>query len=874
MYPNPIEALEPRRLLTRFVIDSLADAPEADLATPDGEVTLREVIVAANTNAPFGDAPAGEADGDFLVFSGNPANRSLYITGGPFVITDDLLLDGTTKDITLDAEFRSGVIEIATSEAVTIEGINLTRGKVGDTTSGESGGNLNITGGGTVTLRDVIVRRGESRSPNQEAGGGGIYQVGGALFIEDCSFFRNLTGDFYLAGDGGAILAVDTNITISNTEFIENSAGFDGGAIDLDGGSLTITDSSFDGNSATGFSSMPGEGGAIRTGNGTLLSVTNSTFVDNASDAGGAIAAFGAEATIVDSEFRGNTGSGSSGFSGGSAVGATGVLSIDNSIFVDNANSTSGGAVHFAGVSLDFRNSLARNNASLTDGGGLSIVGGQAIVANSSFENNTAGVAVNTNVAFGGGIHVVGDATVEIIGVNVSRNFAPAGAGGVYVGRDADVTIESSTISGNTIDPTGVPPGIRETGGAGVAINHGTAFITNTFITNNEELTPSEFGGGGILNFGGNLNTLFVTIQTNISLTDGGGVSLHAGNPLIGTGDVTLARTIIRGNDADQGGGIYIGDGETAQVDFVQIRANDATSAGGGIFAGSGATMNMVRGNLVGNDVADGQVGFGGGGIYFTDGTLSMDDVRVFNNRVLGPSGSGGGLYFGGGTATLVDTQFSRNETGRSGGGIEVAGGTLTGDNLYLAFNLTGLDTDSAGPGNGGGIHTGDASASVFLESTDMVANRAANSGGGFWIHEDSSLTLVDGRYRGNRAFGSAAVQGGGGLYNDGGNVSIDGSVFSQNQAENGNGGGILNARNGSVLLADAVIRANRAGKNGAGIFNAATFTVVDSRIRDNRATGIGGGIYTSFGKMTDIDNDSNISRNTPDDLGGPGSYT
>ena len=57
--------LETRSLLTTFVVDTLADGAGAD---SDGMLSLREAIVAANTNAAFADAPAGEADGDIIRF--------------------------------------------------------------------------------------------------------------------------------------------------------------------------------------------------------------------------------------------------------------------------------------------------------------------------------------------------------------------------------------------------------------------------------------------------------------------------------------------------------------------------------------------------------------------------------------------------------------------------------------------------------------------------------------------------------------------------------------------------------------------------------------------------------------------------------------
>jgi hypothetical protein len=53
--PLRLELLENRVLPTVYMINSLADGPPS----VDGQLTLREAILAATTNAPSGDAPAG-----------------------------------------------------------------------------------------------------------------------------------------------------------------------------------------------------------------------------------------------------------------------------------------------------------------------------------------------------------------------------------------------------------------------------------------------------------------------------------------------------------------------------------------------------------------------------------------------------------------------------------------------------------------------------------------------------------------------------------------------------------------------------------------------------------------------------------------------
>src|SRR5262245_35190546 len=59
-----LEYLESRDTPAVFIVNSIADGTP----TTDGNLTLREAITAANTNAASGDAGPGDADGDTILF--------------------------------------------------------------------------------------------------------------------------------------------------------------------------------------------------------------------------------------------------------------------------------------------------------------------------------------------------------------------------------------------------------------------------------------------------------------------------------------------------------------------------------------------------------------------------------------------------------------------------------------------------------------------------------------------------------------------------------------------------------------------------------------------------------------------------------------
>ena len=105
--------------------------------------------------------------------------------------------------------------------------------------------------------------------------GSGSYCEGAAvncefavLNIEQSVFLQNMV-DCVFFGDGGAIYAFTTDVSITDSTFSENSALYSGGAVCINGGSLKISNSSFGYNSAD-----RGTGGALH-----VYAIFNSVFI-------------------------------------------------------------------------------------------------------------------------------------------------------------------------------------------------------------------------------------------------------------------------------------------------------------------------------------------------------------------------------------------------------------------------------------------------------------------------------------------------------------------------------------------------------------------------------------------------------------------
>lgn len=238
-----VEHLEPRLLLsgTNFLVTSLADN-----TIEDGQLTLREAIIAANTNTPLnGDTLAGSASEtdqitfDLSLFSGGQA--TLHLNGTQLEITDSLTITGpqynfgnptpanpgTNPYLSINAGYQSRIFQITGSDtAVTLISLHLTRGLSVDSTGSDpdarKGGAIFNGGGATLVVNQTVMT-----SNTADSFGGGIYnQDNGTLTVNHSLIAGNH------AGEGGAFYNDENaTATLINTRIIGNRATYSGGGL-------------------------------------------------------------------------------------------------------------------------------------------------------------------------------------------------------------------------------------------------------------------------------------------------------------------------------------------------------------------------------------------------------------------------------------------------------------------------------------------------------------------------------------------------------------------------------------------------------------------------------------------------------------------
>ena len=142
-----------------------------------------------------------------------------------------------------------------------------------------------------------------------------------------------------------------------------------------------------------------------------------------------------------------------------------------------------------------------------------------------------------------------------------------------------------------------------------------------------------------------------------------------------------------------------------------------------------------------------------------------------------GNPGHGGGIYHTDGTLTLRSTRVMDNESNGHGGGIS---SRMSADGLTIVSSRI---TDNEAAEGGGGVYN---SRPLTIVNSAVVNNEGSYGGG--IANSFGEATILYSAITGNR--GLAATSGGGGIYSSG-DVTIVNSTLSGNSTNRGNGGGL-----------------------------------------------------------------------------------
>lgn len=785
--------------------DIAAEDPDADIATMDGaekEVSTDEATIDGTSYGTLQGAIDSAKEGQTVVLQKNHKGNikiaewiKLNLNGKKIEGNVDVDLSkkqgdtATSQDGETAVEKKEKKVEIVggtitggTDSGVKIIGadVKLENVNVTGNSSQGNGGGIYVEDGSVEIIGGSI--SGNSAAGTNERGaqgGGGIYAKNSDVVLTDTTISGNtVTGS---GKDGGGVLVKNGSLTINDSTISDNTAPDQGGGIHVEWSELKITDSTVSGNKAANGAGIFMADTDVPK-NETEHTITKTTIENNtASNLGGGVyVGNNSDVTITDSTLEGNTAASQ----GGAIVAYSGRnITLDNTTVKGN-KAISGGAIHALGtavadthITLENNTEFTGNNA--TSGAGIyayTIAGNplQIDILNSKINNNTA-------TSYGGGIFAYNGVKVRADGADISGNTA-ANAGGLFLWNNSSADLNNSEVSGN-----------KATGnGGGVYVYDATCSLTTSNGTVFRE--NSGYRGGGIFSSGGTVTVEDSTFEKNTATDDGGAIAATQNSSL-----TVRNSKVLENKAADTAGGI-LAEKSTLEVTDSIIDGNRA-SVGGGLYISDidapGETKedkpeHTITRTEITNNTADGQ-GIGGG-IYLGAQKLTITDSKLTGNNTISKNGQtqGGAIVaYSPGDFTLDNTLIQGN-TADVGGGIHVLSTKLRDSHIILCNNtrITGNVANQFG----GGIFLDNMNNPAVLELVNAsVDNNTANIAGGIGNY-GSIVVLKDGAVLEN----NTAKQYGGGLYNRG-KVTVESGATVMNNTASTYGGGLYNKGEATV---------------------------------------------------------------------------
>ena len=732
----------------------------------DGSLTLSDVKLSDNTADSYGGAVFNNGNlvvGNSVFDSNDIVNRGSASVdyGGAAIYNwyDGVLTVSGSNFINNIKNYKNGdrlVGAIATIGDATISDSYFVNN------AGRWGGAI-TTSGALIAGDDVntLTVSGSTFKENGGLYGAGIFVWGSDFIVSDCVFDKNTAfgkGDMTPNNNNGAAIEVtDTNKaiagTITGSKFINNKAQY-GGAIDICEGNIKITDSEFVNNSADV------EGGAIDintvNGNPEVL-ISDSKFINNSASYGGAIVNV-KDLTVRNTEFVNNNPDAIFnyvGFGGNLDLGIENFTDLQNAIgLVTGTLTLNQNVVMTDDEAANFVNGVVINKNIRIDGKGHTIdardLGRIFSIGEGFTVTLTNATLINGKADKGGAIY--NDGSLTLSDVKLSDNAADSYGGAVF--NNGHLVVSDSVFDSNDI----VNRGSASVDYGGAAIynwKEGTLKVTNSNFTNNIKNYKNGDNLVGAITTIGNA-TVSGSNFVNNSGRWGGAISATGAELRKNSSTLTVSNTIFRDNAALYAGAVYIWGSNYNIADCV---FDNNTAFGKG---------NMTPNNNNG-------------------GALVVSQVSKFNEPITGTiSGSkftnnkaqyGGAAYFNKGFVTITDSVFENNIATAEGGAVGFSRASVK--DLVVSINNSSFVGNKAPVA--GAIFT-----NVDSKITNSNFTKNTASKGGAVLNENGAKLTVD-----NSTFKDNAADSYGGAVLNNGELIVTNSVFDANDILNRGSAGV-----------------------------------------------------------------------------------
>ncbi|MEE1336024.1 right-handed parallel beta-helix repeat-containing protein, partial [Methanobrevibacter sp.] len=677
--------------------------------------------------------------------------------------------------------------------------------------------------------------------------GGTIVWAGDVGTFDHCI----ITGSNSARRGGGAYMRGSNNITFSNSIFINDTSGTNGGALDWLAGA-------------------------------NYGKVINCIFEDNQ-------AARSAGTIYYDGDYGEFTN-----------------ITIKNSYAHGGELKVSpDGKVHYAG----WDSSHWDTNTTGGDAGAIMITGDHVYIYNATFTNCTAvgrGGAVfmqdNNNVT----LDLCTFENNRALGTaNNTYNNArdtDSGLNKWYTGNGGAVGFDKGASNGTIINSKFINNTAARNGGAvSFSVNSTDAYIFNSSFVNN-----TAYRSGGALewdgtngdvsycNFTGN-SALGTAISTEYAVLTSLGNVIEVTSlpkPSIATDNKLYVRVIY---DGDKKVKYELWVSQVADIHY-WLQIDETTETGPSpidwamdeYYGGDGGSIYWAGDNATIDHCIfiDSNSARRGGGAYMTGGDHVEYVNCTFENCTSGTNGGGLDWLAGANYGKVIDCNFTNTEAARSAGAIYYDGdygefrniiirnATAHGGDLYesrdgkvhyAGWDSSHWDTNTTGGDAGAIMITGD---HIYLYNVNITDSTAVGRGGAIFVQDNDNVTFESCYFENNRALGTANN-----TYNDphdtssginktltghGGAISFDigathssiiGSTFINNTAELY--GGAVHFREGASedMIINSSFTKNHANEDGGALFvTGFDCELHNSTFYDNYAGDDGGAIYWNGG--------------------------
>ncbi|HEX8566427.1 MAG TPA: right-handed parallel beta-helix repeat-containing protein [Pyrinomonadaceae bacterium] len=447
-------------------------------------------------------------------------------------------------------------------------------------------------------------------------------------------------------GGGMRINANPNTVTVNNTNFTNNIAQQDGGAIKTLDAFVTVTGGTMTGNTARRHGGVA-YGDNDVAGNGAFQTFSGSTMRNNTANSDNTIFP-GPSGQPQHSDFT--AGDGGAVFRDRGTSNLTNCIIGGTGVNEPNTATNGGGVAHFFTIVSAAGND---SNQTIVNINGGSIIGNNASADGAPAGNNNGGGVYFNSFEFDTNTSIlnIGQSTA----VTINSNRAENSGGGIHVSNQARANLNNMTLRSNQANSDNAG------GGDGGALFNDNAPSTTAFTG------TLTIGGSGFANSGVN----------------GGGIRNNAG-----TVNIPSGASITHNSASGTGGGISNA-GTLSALATPTITNNTATGNGGGIF-NTGTLGAITTPTLNFNSGAT------GGGIFSSNGALSITNGNVSGNTAT--TGKGGGIEHSGSSASTVT---GVTISGNTGSGIHITGtGSLDAASNTIATN-TGDGITKIGSGTG-----------------------------------------------------------------------------------------------------------------------------------------------------------------------------